>query len=240
MSPAAHRSPLDSGGPLPSSASSYGSPAVLGHGLTTRDVVLRRVVPRVVEATVVPSAIFYTAWHVLGVWPALFSALAWTTYVTVRRAVRTRQVPPLVIIVALGLTARVVVGVATGNTFVYFLQPVVGTAAVAAVFFASLVIGRPVIGRLAAEFCPLSPEASACHGVRQLFRRLTWLWAFVLLTNATATLVVLLTLSSNTFVTVKSFLNPGLTCLAAAATVLWSVRVARREGLVTPRSAYAA
>lgn len=205
--------------------------AVLGHGLTARHVVLRHVVPRVCEATVVPSAIFYAVWHFIGVWPALFAALGWTGVVTVRRVVRTRQLPPLVVIVAVGLTARLALTLVSGSTFLYFLQPVVGTTVVAATFFGSLVIGRPLINRLAAEFCPLSDEAANRHGVLRLFRGLTWLWAVALLANATATLVVLLTLSPDAFVAVKSLLNPGLTCSAAAATVLWSVRVARREGL---------
>jgi uncharacterized membrane protein len=186
------------------------SRAVLGHGLTARHVVLRHVLPRVCEATVVPSAIFYSVWHLVGVWPALFAALGWTGLVTVRRVVRTRQLPPLVVIVALGLTARLAMTWVSGSTFLYFLLPVVGTTVIAATFFGSLVVGRPLINRLAAEFCPLSDEAANRRGVLRLFRGLTWLWALVLLANATATLVVLLTLSTDAFVAVKSLLNPGL------------------------------
>src|SRR5205823_4757839 len=44
---------------------------VLGDGLRPRQVVTQHVIPRVVEATVVPSAIFFVAWHFVGTWPAL-------------------------------------------------------------------------------------------------------------------------------------------------------------------------
>src|SRR3954447_15014803 len=177
---------------------------VLGAGLGTRDVVVRHVIPRLVEATVVPSAIFYLMWRFVGVWPALFAALGWTVLVMARRIIKTRSLPPLVAIVAAGLAARLVGAGITGGTFLYFLQPVVGTMLTGCVFVGSVVIGRPLVARLAADFCPLSDADAQRHGIRRLFRGLTVMWAAVLIANAITTLVLLLTLSADMFVALKS------------------------------------
>jgi intracellular septation protein A len=201
--------------------------------------VLGHVLPRLVEATVIPTVIFYAVWRTLGSWPAMMAAAAWTGGVIVRRILRTGRVPGLVLIASLGLGARTLVSILTGSTFVYFLQPAIVTAVIATTFLVSVATGRPIVRRLAAEFCPLSDADSARHGVQRLFRGLTLLWGFVLLANAVVTLVVLLTVSVNTFVIVKSIVTPGLTCAAALCTIFWAVRVARREGLDRSRGATA-
>ena len=59
----------------------------------------------------------------------------------------------------------------------YFLQPVATTLALALVFFGSLMFGRPMIARMASDFCPLAPEIACRPGVVRLFSGLTLLWA---------------------------------------------------------------
>jgi uncharacterized membrane protein len=137
----------------------------------------------------------------------------------------------------IGLTARTVASVGSGSTFIYFLQPVFGTAVVSLAFFGSVVVGRPLVNKLATQFCPMREQDAERHGVQQLFRGLTLFWAAVLMVNAAVTLVLLLTLSPDAFVLAKTVLNPGLTCSAVVLTVVWSVRVARREGLAHARGA---
>ena len=87
----------------------------------------------------------------------------------------------------LGLTVRTIVGFTSG-TFMYFLQPVVGTLVLAAVFLGSVFVGRPIIGRLASDFCPLSPEIANRPAVLRLFSGLTLLWAGVHFFSAATTL----------------------------------------------------
>jgi uncharacterized membrane protein len=203
-------------------------------------VVVGHVIPRVVEATVIPSGIFYVFWHFVGVWPALFAALGWAGFLIARRLGQGRRIPPLVVIATLGLTIRTVISMGSGSTFIYFLQPVIGTAVISAVFLGSVLIGRPLVNRLAAEFCPLTDEATNRHGVQRLFRHLTLFWSAVLLAHSAVTLTLLLTLSVDAFVTAKTMISPGLTGVAVACTVVWSVAVARREGLASPRRAVTA
>ena len=208
--------------------------AVLGDGLRPIQVVVRHVIPRVVEATVIPSTIFYLFWHFVGIWPALFAALAWAAGLIVRRVVRGRPVPALVVLALFALTVRTLITVVSGSTFIYFLQPVLGTTVISATFLGSVLIGHPLVNRLAKEFCPLTDEVHNRRGVQRLFRNLTLFWSAVLLTHACVSLSLLLTLSVDNFVMVKAIVGPGLTACAVACTVVWSVKVARREGLAAP------
>ena len=74
--------------------------------------------------------------------------------------------------------ARTAISLASGSTIVYFLQPSLGTALVASAFLISVPLGRPLAGKLAADFCPLPDEMYANEHVRQFFRRISLLWAF--------------------------------------------------------------
>ena len=49
------------------------------------------------------------------------------------------------LLAACGATVRTVIGLVSGSTFAYFIQPVATTVALAVVFLGSVVIGRPVI-----------------------------------------------------------------------------------------------
>ena len=207
---------------------------VLGDGLRPIQVVLRHVIPRVVEATLIPSTIFYLVWHFVGVWAALFAALAYAVGLIVRRIMTGRPVPALVVIAACGLTVRTLISIGTGSTFIYFLLPILATTCIAGTFLVSVLVGRPLVNRIAVEFCPLTDEDAARHAVQRLFRNLTLFWAAVLLTHAALTLSLLLTLSADHFVAIKSLTGPALTVTAVVCTVAWSVRVARREGLAAP------
>jgi uncharacterized membrane protein len=123
---------------------------------------------------------------------------------------------------------------ATGNTFIYFAQPVAVDLTVAGIFLGSLWPARPVIARLAPEFYPMDAEVAARPEVRAQFRRLTLMWDLVILTKATITLWLLETLSTVNFVLIKGGAIIALTPTAALVTVAWSVIIGHREGLLTP------
>jgi uncharacterized membrane protein len=121
--------------------------------------------------------------------------------------------------------------VATGDVFFYFAQPVVTDVAVAIVFLGSLWTTRPVIARLAPEFYPLAPRVAARPEICALFRRLTVLWAVVILAKAGLTLWLLETLSTADFGLIKGGAIIALTATAAAVTLVWSYSVAGRQGV---------
>jgi hypothetical protein len=196
--------------------------------------VARRSFPRLVEATLVPAALFYTVLSLFGFGAALAAALCWAYGAMGYRCLVRRPIPPILLLAAIALTVRTLVAAASGSTFIYFLQPIVGTTGVAAVFLLSIAIGRPLVGRLAADFCPLAPDVAARPGVVRLFTRLTALWAGINLASAAATLALLVTLPVATFVVTKTITSLTITSVGIVLTVCWSLRTARHEGLVAP------
>jgi intracellular septation protein A len=194
--------------------------------------VARRGLPHIVEATVAPAVLFFVCLELFGLGAAFIAALGWSHGAVLRRWVMRQPVPPLLVLASLGLTVRTIAAVASNSSFVYFIQPVLGTAAMALVFVGSIVVGRPLIARMAHDFCPLSPEVVARPGVALLFRRLTILWAGVNLVTASTNLVMLQTMSLNSFVAAKTLTGWGVTTSAVVLTVADSVRTARREGLL--------
>src|ERR1700752_743145 len=141
--------------------------------------VARRLMPYVVEATIIPTALFY-ALLVLGDmrW-ALAGALFWSYGAVVRRAFGNRPVPALLILATLGITVRTIVYLLSSNEFVYFVQPILRTTLTGLMFAGSVALGRPLIARFANDFCPLSPDVRVRPGLIRLFARLTILWAVV-------------------------------------------------------------
>jgi hypothetical protein len=198
--------------------------------------VVARVTVSLATAVVAPAVLFLTTLVTFNVEVAVIIALAWMTGAMCWRWATQRPVSGLLVL-TLGIMAiRTAFTLATGNTFVYFVQPVFADFTVAAVFLGSLWTARPAIARLAPDFYPVDDALAARPGMRALFRRLTLMWGLVILVKGGLTLWLLLTLSTVNFVLIKSGAILTLTLTAAVATVVWSVIVGRQEGLLRPRA----
>jgi hypothetical protein len=195
--------------------------------------VARRLVPYLVEATIIPTTLFYVLLTVGDIRWALAGALAWSYGAVVRRAVRGRPIPGLLILATIGITVRTIAYLLSNNDFVYFISPILRTSLTGLAFAASVAVGRPLIARFAGDFCPLTPDVSARPGIMRLFTRLTFLWAGVNVLAAATSLVLLLTVSLSVFVVTAAVSAWIVTCTGVVLTVADSVTTARREGLVT-------
>ncbi len=195
--------------------------------------VARRMVPYLIEATVIPTALFYAFLITFELKWAILAALAWTYSAVGRRILAGRPVPGLLVLATVGVSVRTVVFLFNENHFVYFFQPILRTAATGACFALSVLVGRPLIARFASDFCPLTPDVSCRPAVVHLFRRLTYLWAGVNATAAAASLTLLLTVPVAVFVGTAAVSAWIITCSGVVLTVSDSVRTARREGLAT-------
>jgi uncharacterized membrane protein len=194
--------------------------------------VITRTAGSLATAVVAPALLFCAALVLFNVDTALLVALGWMVGALCwRRSIR-RPVSGLLVLALAIMTVKTGFTLMTGNTFVYFVQPVVVDAAVATVFVASLWTARPVVARIAPDFYPVDAALAARPGIRRLFRQLTGLWAVVIAIKGAVTLWLLTTLSTVDFVLVKSGAIITLTLLAAALTVALSVVVGRREGLL--------
>jgi hypothetical protein len=190
----------------------------------------KRAAPQVIEATLVPLALFYGALSILGPKGAIWTALAWNYLAIVRRAVRREKVPGLLVIASIGLTARSILALVSGNSlFVYFLQPSLATALVGGAFLLSVPLGRPLAEKLAHDFVPLPPSFLKRPKVRQLFVRISLLWALVSLVNAAGAITLLVNVPIATYLAAKTGFSWGLTLGAIGLSSWWFRRGLRRH-----------
>jgi intracellular septation protein A len=194
--------------------------------------IARHAAPNILFATLVPTALFYLGWYAQGRSLAFALALGWALTVVAWRAVRRERIPALLVLTTALLVIRTVVGFMSGSTTVYFFQPVVTATLIGAMFLVSVAAGRPLISRLAGDFCPLPAAISERADIRRHFVNLSYLWAAVYFANAVVTLLLLLNLPVTTFVATKTFTGMTIEWTGAVVTAVWSMRVARRAGLV--------
>ncbi len=199
--------------------------------LPLRDVLVR-VAVSLGTAVVVPTILLWTTLVTFNFATAVVVALTWMLGATSWRWATNRPVSGLLLLTVGILTAKTAITLATGNTFIYFAQPVLVDVTVAAIFLGSLWSSRPVIARLAPEFYPLDAAVAARPQVCAHFRRLTLMWGLVILAKGCITLWLLASLSTVDFVLIKGGVILTLTLTAALVTVVWSVMVGRQEGLL--------
>jgi hypothetical protein len=191
----------------------------------------RRSLPAILEATLIPSLLFYVFLVAFGPVQAMFAAVVWAYGSVLRRLICGKRVPGVLQLAVAGLTVRTIVGLLSG-TFFYFLQPIATTGALSLLFLASLRFGVPIISRLASDFCALDEEVSARPAVVGLFSGLTLMWAGVHLLSAGTTFAMLVSLPTATFVALRSIVSLTITASAVVFTVTWAIRIAKSENLV--------
>jgi len=187
-----------------------------------------------VTAVIVPTALFAVTLVIFNITVAVLVALAWMAGAMWWRRSAQRPISGLLVLGLAIMTIKTGITLATGNTFIYFVQPVVVDLLVSGVFLGSLLSARPIVARLAPDFFPMDAGIAARPAIRGLFRRLTLLWGLVILVKGVVTMWLLTSLSTVDFVLIKGGAILTLTLLATATTVTWSVLVARREGLLRP------
>ena len=198
--------------------------------LSVFGAVVARSAPRLIEASLIPSALFYCALVLIGIGAAYGVAILWLYGTVATRLVRGRRVSPLLVLATVGITIRTIVAVASGSTFVYFVQQVMGSLVVGCVFLASVALRRPMVESLALDFWPLTPEMRAHPSVVRLLRRLTFLWAGVNFAIFAATLTLLLVLPLPAYVALKQAVAWSITAAGIAITIDRSVHTGRRAG----------
>jgi hypothetical protein len=196
---------------------------------------LRHAAPRVIEGFVAPVGVFLLALHFLNVLGAVVAGLGFAYAAIACRLVGRRPVPGVVLLGAATITARSAVALATGSTFLYFLQPMLGTALVATAFLASAMTSRPLAGRLARDFCPIPEHVASAAPMRRFFVQITLLWAATELVIAAVALALLLSQSVGVFVVARTVSSLAITGLAIVASVRWFQRTMGAHVAFAPR-----
>lgn len=195
--------------------------------------VLRRLLPYLVEATLIPTAAYYAGLVTLGqMWGII--AAATCTYVSVgRRLLRRQPVPGLLILASVGISARVAMYLVNESAFVYFVQPIIKTTATSLLFAISVVVGKPLVARFAADFCTFGDDVGCRPAIVSLFRRLTFLWAGAQITIAAANMTLLMTVPVDVFVGTAAATAWMVMCAGLVITVADALRTTRNDGLRT-------
>ena len=73
---------------------------------------------------------------------------------------------------------------ASGDTYLYFIQPAISNVVIASLALLSLATARPFVARLAADFYPMTDDLAMRPRLQRLFWHLTLMWAMVCLAKA--------------------------------------------------------
>jgi hypothetical protein len=191
----------------------------------------KRAVRSLLEGKIIPLLLFLLFLELAGRTGAVIAALVWSLSIITHRAATGRRVPGLVVLSAIGLTAKTAIAVASGSYVLYFVQPAITTTMVAAAFLISVPAGRPLAEKLANDFCPFAPETASHPDMRRFFERLSIMWAVTSLVNASIGLWLYFTQPLATVVIVKSVLGPTTTALTVLIAIAWFRGTLRRKGL---------
>jgi uncharacterized membrane protein len=185
--------------------------------------VAKQGVRALVENTVAPLVVFYVALVTLGLTWAFVSALGLCYATLLVRLVRRQPVPALLLVGIVLMTARAVIGMATGSVFLYFLQPSLGNFAIGALFLGTVAVGRPLVARLAGEFCGFPDEVVRHHRLRAFFRQVSLLWATVFCINGAVAIWMLLHVPVGQYLVISTSSSTAV-ILLGIGTSLWLFR----------------
>ncbi len=201
---------------------------------------LKHSLPALVESVVVPSTLFYCVLVVVGIRGAVLAALAWSYLALARRLARRERVPGMLLLGVSVLTIRTGFAYVTGSAFVYFIQPAATTFAISLAFLATALMRRPLVERLARDFCPLDPDLLTREFLRTFFLRVSLLWGLVLAASSAGIIWMLLVEPVTTFVVGRTIISTLTTLLGIAISTLWFLRTAHRNGVTVRWGTYAA
>ncbi len=192
---------------------------------------LRRGAQHLLETTLVPLGLFYLVFTLVGLQGALFAALGWSLAALARRVILRKEIPAVLWVSTALLLVRTLVGYLTGSVFLYFLQPTVQNFVLSAFLLATLPLNRPLLAKLADDFCAFPTTISGHPHVQRFFRQVSFLWALVFITNGVTTLWALASATVGNFLMVSTAGSYSMVALGIAVSLLWFRRLLRAQGI---------
>jgi hypothetical protein len=182
---------------------------------------VRRAVPQVIEASIIPAAVMLVFLHLATATFAIAAAFGWIVATALWRFATRKQVSGLTILSITRLFIRSAVAIAAGSTFLYFVQGSIGGFCLAIAWLVSVAIDRPLARRFAGDFCDLDAHALRHPRVHHQLRRISLLWGLVGLAHAAIGLWLLVTLSTGAYVVVNAVLSVVVPAVALAVSITW-------------------
>lgn len=184
---------------------------------------LGRGLPQFTGEAVVPVLVFFGAWKVAGLGPAIAAS---TVVYLALAVVLLRQGRDLALI-SIGVVfvvIQAIVGLVSHSATVYLAQPVVLSALWSLAYFVSVAIGRPLIGAFANAWYPFPPWFRASAPFKREFGLQSIVWGIYCLARAGLRLFLLLHSGVGWFVLIS--LVTGFPFFFAL--VVWGIWHARR------------
>ena len=192
---------------------------------------LRHAGPPLLESTLIPLGLFWLLLSCVGFTAGLWAALGWSVFAIAVRLARRQRVPAVLLLMSALLVVRTVVGLMTGSAFLYFLQPTAQNFAIAAALLVTLALDRPLLAKLADDFCAFPADLTGHPSVQRFFRRVSLLWAGVFLVNGGMTLAVLATRALTDFLVVSTAGSYSVVIAGIAVSLVWFRRALSRHGI---------
>jgi intracellular septation protein A len=183
------------------------------------------------EFTLVPLALFWVLLGEVGFNAGLIAGLGWAGLAIGRRLVVGQKLPTILLITTTLLVVRTVVGLETGSAFLYFLQPTVQNFVFALMLVVTIGLDRPLLAKLADDFCALPKGISGHPGIKRFFKRVSLLWALVFLINGVTTIVVLATQTVGNFLLVSTAGSYSVVAMGIALSFWWFRRALAGNGI---------
>lgn len=199
--------------------------------LGTLGAQLKHSLRHVFEVALVPLGLFYLLLTLTGMTGGLFAAMGWGLAAIGWRLVWRAPIPAVLAVSVATLGVRTLIGYLSGSIFLYFLQPSLSNFLLAFVLLVTVPLNRPLLARLANDFCAFPPTVNNHPAVQRFFKRVSLLWAAVFLATGVATLWTLAWSTLEHFLLVTTVGKASLVVLAAAVSLLWFRRSLRGHGI---------
>jgi intracellular septation protein A len=192
----------------------------------------RRAIPQAFEAAIVPAVIFLVVARFANDQLAIGAAFGWALATISWRLATRRRIPGMMILAGVTLLVRSIVGIASGSTFLYFLQPNIGGFCLAGAFLVSVSLDRPLARRFAGDFCALPHHVLADGGVHRFFRRISVMWGTFGLAKTALALWLLTTQPTGLYVATRTVFSIAFTVVLVAVSTVWFRRTVTANGLL--------
>jgi intracellular septation protein A len=183
------------------------------------------------ESTLIPLGLFWVLYENVGFDAGLLAALGWSATAIAGRLATRRRLPAVLLLSTGLLIARTVVGLWTGSAFLYFLQPTVQNFVFAAALLITIGLDRPLLAKLADDFCPFPAALTGHPHMKRFFRRVSLLWAFVFLVNGGLTLAVLATQTVGNYLVVSTAGSYTMVAAGIGLSLWWFRRSLAGQGI---------
>jgi len=193
--------------------------------------IARTAIPHLFIAAVVPSVCFVVGRHLWGLSGAIGLALGWNATCQITRRWRGHDWSGLLVLGSISLVLRAAAALALHSAQVFFLAPALVTLVMGGIYIASAFFNKPLLSRVVDDLVPDSVLDTSNPRVSMLLRISSVIYGIEQGIAALVSIVMVVNMSTTTYVAVHELASCAVLGLVAAITVpflIGPVRAATR------------